>query len=469
MIRARRGRRRQRRRGRRVPRPRRCSRWTSAASLTAGLFNFSLAVIAGLFGVTQTIGDVARLRSVRAQLLARACSPPARRSRDLSSPTRSSPSLAGTHRAGRWSASAPGWSGRCCANIGFRLDRTETGLRRRRGLLTLTDVTMPVKRASRPRSSPPARSATRFGWRELKLQSLAKDEAARATMSSPRWRRDDEVARDPRRARLARRRPGDRVASACRRAYVWALRRRRVAAAHRPPRSQFALRPARSASLASLVIAALIAMPLARWRRYRYALDGDRLLVRTGWWRRRLRDPAARQDPEHRPHRELRRPPVRHRHLRSASPAAAAFPAHHIPALPRETARALRDAAAIPLRMSFACNVEQSLSGQPWRWRRAGRRRARPRPGRPAAAGARGRAQPTSPATARRRIRDFLPDPSVFADMDKAARASPTRSSAARRSPSSATMTSTARPRAALLICCCAGSAPSRSSTSPTG
>ncbi len=70
--------------------------------------------------------------------------------------------------------------------------------------------------------------------------------------------------------------------------------------------------------------------------------------------------------------------------------------------------------------MSFACNVERSLLGQPWRWRRNGGDDlgvplidqlllAR---GVDAADLARHR-QPT--------IRDFLPDPSVFRDMDKAA------------------------------------------------
>jgi single-stranded-DNA-specific exonuclease len=70
--------------------------------------------------------------------------------------------------------------------------------------------------------------------------------------------------------------------------------------------------------------------------------------------------------------------------------------------------------------MSFACNVERSLLGQPWRWRRSGGDDlavplvdqlllAR---GVDTADLARHR-QPT--------IRDFLPDPSVFKDMDKAA------------------------------------------------
>ena len=70
--------------------------------------------------------------------------------------------------------------------------------------------------------------------------------------------------------------------------------------------------------------------------------------------------------------------------------------------------------------MSFACNVEQSLLGQPWRWRRNGgddlgvplidqlllARGVEP-------GDLQRHRQPT--------IRDFLPDPSVFKDMDKAA------------------------------------------------
>jgi putative membrane protein len=37
-----------------------------------------------------------------------------------------------------------------------------------------------------------------------------------------------------------------------------------------------------------IVIATLTATRWLGWRRYRYALDGDRLAVRSGWWKRRL-------------------------------------------------------------------------------------------------------------------------------------------------------------------------------------
>ena len=70
--------------------------------------------------------------------------------------------------------------------------------------------------------------------------------------------------------------------------------------------------------------------------------------------------------------------------------------------------------------MSFACNVERSLLGQPWRWRRNG--------GDDLGVSlidqlllARGIEAADLPRHRQPTIRDFLPDPSAFKDMDKAA------------------------------------------------
>jgi single-stranded-DNA-specific exonuclease len=68
----------------------------------------------------------------------------------------------------------------------------------------------------------------------------------------------------------------------------------------------------------------------------------------------------------------------------------------------------------------FACGVEHSLTGQPWRWRRAGGDEL----GRDLTDQlllARGIEEPDLARNRQPTIRDFLPDPSVFADMDKAA------------------------------------------------
>ena len=109
------------------------------------------------------------------------------------------------------------------------------------------------------------------------------------------------------------------------------------------------------------------------------------------------------------------------------------------------------------------------MTGQPWRWRR------------PADAGlamdalvdelllARGVAREDLPATVTPRIRDFLPDPSCFQDMDKGARRL---ADAVEQGETIAIFGdydvdgATAR---RCWCCCCAASAPSRWSIFPTG
>ncbi len=72
--------------------------------------------------------------------------------------------------------------------------------------------------------------------------------------------------------------------------------------------------------------------------------------------------------------------------------------------------------------MSFALGVERSASGQPWRWRGAGE----PSPGLDSLVDelllARGVSRDDLPRHRDPRIRDFLPDPSSFQDMDKGAK-----------------------------------------------
>ena len=112
--------------------------------LTAGLFNFSLAVIAGLFGVTQTMGDALGFDPFERQFWI-----------DLFARSGPVQDLIMAHRVGAAVAGSvllvllgigTGLVRTVLRERGFRLDRTETGLRRRRGLLTLTDVSIPAKR-----------------------------------------------------------------------------------------------------------------------------------------------------------------------------------------------------------------------------------------------------------------------------------------------------------------------------------
>ncbi len=72
--------------------------------------------------------------------------------------------------------------------------------------------------------------------------------------------------------------------------------------------------------------------------------------------------------------------------------------------------------------MSSALNVERSISGQPWRWRRSGEPGLTPDALADELLLARGVDRDDLPRHRDPRIRDFLPDPSCFQDMDKGAR-----------------------------------------------
>jgi len=72
-------------------------------------------------------------------------------------------------------------------------------------------------------------------------------------------------------------------------------------------------------------------------------------------------------------------------------------------------------------REDLACNVAQSLSGQPWRWRRSGGDLLTPDALVDELLLARGVPRDDLARHRKPTIRDFLPDPSAFRDMDKAA------------------------------------------------
>ena len=250
--------------------------------LIAGVFNFSLAVLAGLFGATQTLGDVAGFDFFARRFW--------REALDAGSPIAD---LILAHRIAAVVAGslllvaiglAAGVGRTVLREYRFRLDRTATGLRRRRGLLTLTDVTLPITRVQAAIvATGPLRE--RFGWHILKLQSLAKDKgnkgdhvvaplASQAEVSTILaqlgWRGVD---------------PGvewHRVSAA----YAWQFTLL-VALLLVPAAIQVWFMPLIGGA-AVAIVAALIATRWLGWQRYRYALDGDRLLVRSGWWGRRL-------------------------------------------------------------------------------------------------------------------------------------------------------------------------------------
>jgi len=248
----------------------------------AGTFNFSLAVLAGLFGLSQTVGS-----AVGFDPLSESFWP------ELLSAGDPVAQYAFRHRVAAAVAGVlvlvliglvTGIIRTIMREFGFRLDRTDVGLRRRRGLLTRTDVTLPVKRAQAVViGTGPARDW--LGWRELRLQSLARDESGKgdhvlaplasdaevnAILSQLGWRL------------LAGSAEWQRISPV----YVTAF-----AIAISPLFLATILQAAFVWPLAILYAVALIVVIGLRWlawRRTAYALDADRLLIRTGWWRRRV-------------------------------------------------------------------------------------------------------------------------------------------------------------------------------------
>jgi putative membrane protein len=303
--------------------------------LTAGMFNFSLAVIAGLFGISQTMGDALGFdpfeRSFWLDLLNR------------SEPLRA---LILTHRivaviGGTILLTLLGIGTGLIRTVlreyGFRLDRTETGFRRRRGLLTLTDVTIPAKRVQAAiLANGPVRQL--FGWWVLKLQSLAQDGGKGDHVVAPLGRADEAAAILASLGWPAAPGPGNwRPVS---RAFVTSFVGILIPAALL---TLIAIPYLGPVGLLWLVGAGLaIAVRWFDWRHTRYAHGANSLFVETGWWRHRR---------SMIPTRKIQSVDLAENFwsrafgictLRLGVAGGSGFSDHHVPALSRAEAEALR-------------------------------------------------------------------------------------------------------------------------------
>jgi putative membrane protein len=250
--------------------------------LLEGVFNFSLAVLGGLVGLSQTVGESMGINPFDDDFYKGLFAPGTPLGdflRDHAIVT----ALAGTLVL-IMIGLGTGLLRTLLRDYGFRLDLTANGLRRRRGLLTVTDVVLPAKRTQAAIvASGPVRD--RFGWSALKFQSLAKEDGGKGDHVVAPLADSQEIG-----AVLAAIGwlPPDapewrRVSKAYVIAFVSALLPVALAAA-----VLFIFLPLQG----SLIAAGLVAVVATRWlawRRYAYALDGDRLLVRSGWWRRRVK------------------------------------------------------------------------------------------------------------------------------------------------------------------------------------
>ena len=306
--------------------------------LLAGVFNFSLALFAGLIGATQTFGDVLGFdpfsRSFWLGLL-NAGDPIA----DYILAHRVAAAFAGVVLLVLIGL-ATGIVRTLLREYGFRLDRTDVGLRRRRGLLTRTDVTLPARRAQAAIvGTGPLRDS--LGWRDLKLQNLASDEGGGGDHVVAPLATDDEVA-NILTALGWRPLSGSTEWKRVSPAYVWTLA---VGLAPFLLLNLVAILDVTIASGALIGAAVLLGLVVIRWRGWRrtfYALDGDRLLVRSGWWRRRTVILPIKRIQSVDLFESFISRWFGISGLAFGVAGGSGFSDHVIPALPRETARALR-------------------------------------------------------------------------------------------------------------------------------
>ncbi len=170
------------------------------------------------------------------------------------------------------------------ANFGFRLTRTAAGFRRKRGLVTLTDLVIPLRRTQVAliESGPLQRL---FGWHALSFQTLGADRKEGGVQVAAPFARMEELL--PILAEAGFPAPPPRTEfrgvprrALLRRAGPW-LGLAAIAAG-----AAFAVEP-----LAGLGGAALLVLAIAaalRWRRHGHAIDARALFVRHGFLTRRL-------------------------------------------------------------------------------------------------------------------------------------------------------------------------------------
>lgn len=171
---------------------------------------------------------------------------------------------------------------------GFRLDRTERGFRRRRGLLTKTDVVMPVNRVQAANIvTGPIRKWR--GWHALKFVSLAQDSKDESDYMAAPLAKLEEIWPIMADANIL---PPDEETRFQRGEFRWWL-------------AGFAL--VIPATMAAMVVVGIVGdvafaqtalmlfIPLAllllcgiQWRLFQFGEDPTRLYVRRGWWRQQL-------------------------------------------------------------------------------------------------------------------------------------------------------------------------------------
>ena len=174
---------------------------------------------------------------------------------------------------------------------GFRLDVTPKGFRRRRGLLTLTDTVMPVRRVQAATiQTGPIRK--RRGWYALKFVSLAADTGTKQGEDSDHAAAPlatmDEIERILSAAKIDR--PDAGLVFTRGQSAWWVIQIILVAVVILSAMIVMIL--AANAGWKAMLLLLLLAFAAVsfyfQWHGNRYALDTDQIFVRRGWWREQL-------------------------------------------------------------------------------------------------------------------------------------------------------------------------------------
>jgi len=169
-------------------------------------------------------------------------------------------------------------------DFGFTLTRTAAGLRRRRGLFTLSEVVIPIRRAQVAliESGPLARL---FGWHRLSFQTLGADRKEGGVQVAAPFARMAEILPVLAAAGFPEPPPRQALHGVPRRALVRqsapALAMAALAAA-----AAFLVEPWLGLAALALLAAALIG--ILRWRKHGHALGERALFVADGYLKRRM-------------------------------------------------------------------------------------------------------------------------------------------------------------------------------------
>jgi putative membrane protein len=242
--------------------------------LFSGLFNFSVVFVAAIFAVLQNAEELGLIEPTDFAL--KSAGIPVRIWVVATLVTLGAVLLLGM---------AAGVVRTLARDYGFRLTRAASGLRRRRGLVTLSEAVIPIRRmqVARIESGIIARA---LGWYSLDFQTLGADARGRGAQAAAPFARIEEVR--PILAETGFPEPGDEAAwqraprrSIVRRALFPAIGAAAALA------GAFALAAEAGAGAAVLLLLALAA-PL-RWTRHRHLIGDEALFVAGGVMKHRVR------------------------------------------------------------------------------------------------------------------------------------------------------------------------------------